>query len=137
MGGNLLIVDSCAMQGVLTLHGDHGWFLESSGQGLMSPQTAVSPGWAALQGFRLDCWCLCGPKSTGPRPGCLAPRPGSAPSRGCECGQVPAVNICDSLDTKQLLFSCSCYSSILAIFLVDSDLTLRSYLFSVPQFPRM
>lgn len=24
MGGNLLIVDSCSMQGVLTLHGDHG-----------------------------------------------------------------------------------------------------------------
>lgn len=57
----------------------------------MSPQTAVSPRWAALQGFRLDRWCLCGPKSTGPRPGRLAPRPGSAPSRGCECGQVPTV----------------------------------------------
>ena len=82
MGGNLLIVDSCSMQGVLTLCGDHGWFLESSGQGLMSPQTAVSSVWAELQGFRLGCWCLCGPKSTGPGQAAWLPGPARPLPRG-------------------------------------------------------
>lgn len=38
---------------------------------------------------------------------------------------------------KELLFLCRCYSSTLGIFFIDFNLTLGSYLFSVPQFPHL